>query len=71
MTEKNIQQTTKNSAIAVTNKQLAELEREIEAHKTDTSNIDEDKAKLEKIEKEGVKDLPPNEVEEYWKRNLK
>jgi hypothetical protein len=34
------------------------------------SQIDADKAKLEKLEKEGVKDLPPDEVEEYWKKNL-
>ena len=33
--------------------------------------VDADKAKLEKIEKEGVPNLTPNEVEDYWKKNLK
>ena len=54
ITEKNIQLSTKNSAIAVTNKQLAELEREIEAHKTDTSNIDEEKAKLKQLAEDAM-----------------
>ena len=54
ITEKNIQLSTKNSAIAVTNKQLAALEREIEAHKTDTSNIDEEKAKLKQLAEDAM-----------------
>ena len=54
ITEKNIQLSTKNSAIAVTNKQIAALEREIEAHKTDTSNIDEEKAKLKQLAEDAM-----------------
>lgn len=54
ITEKNIQLSTKNSAITVTNRQISALEREIEAHQTDTSNIDEEKAKLKQLAEEAM-----------------
>ena len=54
ITEKNIQLSTKNSAITVTNRQIAQLEREIESHQTDTSNLDEEKAKLKQLAEDAM-----------------
>lgn len=54
ITDKNIELSTKNSAIAVTNKQIAQLEREIDAHQTDTSNLDEEKAKLKQLAEDAM-----------------
>ena len=54
ITEKNIQLSTKNSAITFTNKHIAQLEREITTHQADTSNIDEEKAKLKQLAEDAM-----------------
>ena len=40
ITDKNIELSTQNSTITVLNRQNSELQAEIEAHKTDTTNVD-------------------------------
>ena len=54
ITEKNIELSTKNSAVTLINKQIASLEREIEAHQEDTANIDEEKAKLKQLAEDAM-----------------
>jgi DNA repair exonuclease SbcCD ATPase subunit len=54
LTEKNIELSTKNSAITLINKQITALEREIETHQTDTTNIDEEKAKLKTLAQDAM-----------------
>ena len=49
ITDKNIELSTQNSTITVLNRQNSELQAEIEAHKTDTTNVDEEKRKLKKL----------------------
>lgn len=55
LTDKNIELSTQNSTITLLNKQNAELQAEIDAHKSDTTNVDEEKRKL--------KDLAQNALE--------
>jgi len=49
ITDKNIELSTQNSTITVLNRQNSELQAEIEAHKTDTTNVDEEKRKLKEL----------------------
>ena len=49
ITDKNIELSTQNSTITVLNRQNSELQSEIEAHKTDTTNVDEEKRNLKKL----------------------
>ena len=57
ITEKNIELSTKNSAITLINKQISSLEREIETHQTDTSNLDEEKAKLKSLAQDAMEKI--------------
>lgn len=54
ITDKNIELSTHNSTITVLNRQNAELQAEIEAHKTDTTNVDEEKKKLKELAQEAL-----------------
>jgi DNA repair exonuclease SbcCD ATPase subunit len=54
ITDKNIELSTHNSTITVLNRQNAELQAEIEAHKTDTTNVDEEKKKLKELAQEAM-----------------
>jgi len=49
ITDKNIEMSTHNSTITLLNKQNAELQSEIEEHKSDTTNVDEEKRKLKEL----------------------
>ena len=49
ITNKNIELSTRNSTITLLNKQIKEMQVEIESAKTDTTNIDEEKAKLKEL----------------------
>jgi DNA repair exonuclease SbcCD ATPase subunit len=49
ITDKNIEMSTHNSTITLLNKQNAELQSEIEDHKSDTTNVDEEKRKLKEL----------------------
>jgi DNA repair exonuclease SbcCD ATPase subunit len=57
ITQKNIELSTKNSAVAIINRQIAELEREVESHKTDTTNLDEEKAKLKSLAEDAMEKI--------------
>ena len=57
ITNKNIELSTKNSAVSLINKQIAEYEREINSHQTDTSNIDEEKRKLKELASEAMEKI--------------
>lgn len=54
ITTKNIELSTKNSTITLLNKQIKEFEAEIEANKADTTNLDEEKAKLKQLAKDAL-----------------
>ena len=47
--DKNIELSTKNSTIKLLSKQIADLQAEIEDHKADTTNVDEEKRKLKEL----------------------
>ena len=47
--DKNIEISTKNSTIALLNRQIEDLKEEIQAHKLDTTNVDEEKRKLKEL----------------------
>ena len=49
ITDKNIEMSTQNSTITLLNKQNTTLQTEIENHKTDTTNVDEEKRKLKEL----------------------
>lgn len=49
ITDKNIELSTRNSTIALLNKQIREMQSEIESTKTNTANIDEEKSKLKEL----------------------
>jgi DNA repair exonuclease SbcCD ATPase subunit len=51
ITSKNIELSTQNSKITLLNKQVKEMQGEIESTKTDTSNLDDEKAKLKELAK--------------------
>ena len=54
ITDKNIEMSTQNSTITLLNKQNAELQAEIEAHKLDTTNVDEEKRKLKDLAQDAM-----------------
>ena len=54
ITTKNIDLSTKNSTITLLNKQIKDFESEIEANKADTTNLDEEKAKLKQLAKDAL-----------------
>jgi DNA repair exonuclease SbcCD ATPase subunit len=54
ITDKNIELSTRNSTITLLNKQVKEIQAEIQSTKTDTTNIDEEKAKLKELAKEAL-----------------
>ena len=54
ITDKNIEMSTQNSTITLLNKQNAELQSEIEAHKADTTNVDEEKRKLKDLAQDAM-----------------
>ena len=51
ITHKNIELSSRNSTITLLNKQIKEMQAEIEGTKTDTTNIDEEKTKLRELAK--------------------
>ena len=51
ITHKNIELSSRNSTITLLNKQIKEMQVEIEGTKTDTTNIDEEKTKLRELAK--------------------
>jgi DNA repair exonuclease SbcCD ATPase subunit len=57
ITDKNIELSTQNSTITVLNRQNSELQSEIEAHKTDTTNVDEEKRKLKELATEALEKI--------------
>ncbi len=57
ITEKNIELSTKNSAITLINKQIDALKSEVESHQTDTTNLDEEKAKLKTLAQEAMEKI--------------
>ena len=57
ITNKNIELSTRNSTITLLNKQVKEMQAEIESAKTDTTNIDEEKAKLKELATEAIKKI--------------
>ncbi len=54
ITTKNIELSTKNSTITLLYKQIKEFETEIETNKADTTNLDEEKAKLKQLAKDAL-----------------
>jgi DNA repair exonuclease SbcCD ATPase subunit len=54
ITSKNIELSTRNSTITLLNKQVKEMQAEIESAKGDTTNIDEEKAKLKDLAQEAL-----------------
>lgn len=54
ITDKNIELSTRNSTITLLNKQVKEMQAEVESTKTDTSNLDEEKTKLKDLAKEAL-----------------
>jgi DNA repair exonuclease SbcCD ATPase subunit len=54
ITDKNIELSTRNSTITLLNKQVKEMQAEVESKKTDTSNLDEEKNKLKDLAKEAL-----------------
>ena len=54
ITAKNIELSSQNSKITLLNKQVKEMQVEIEATKTDTTNIDEEKNKLKELAQEAL-----------------
>jgi len=54
ITDKNIELSTRNSTITLLNKQIKEMQVEIESAKTDTANLDEEKAKLKELATEAI-----------------
>ena len=54
ITDKNIQLSTKNNTVALLNKHIADMEYEINTHKSDTANVDEEKVKLKALVEEAM-----------------
>lgn len=54
ITTKNIDLSTKNSTVTLLNKQIKDLETEIETNKADTTNLDEERAKLKQLAKDAL-----------------
>lgn len=57
ITEKNIQLSTKNNTVSLLNKHIADMEYEINNHKEDTANVDEEKAKLKVLAQEAMEKI--------------
>ena len=57
LTDKNIQLSTKNNTVSLLNKHIADMEREINDHKEDTTNLDEEKAKLKSLAQEAMEKI--------------
>lgn len=57
ITDKNIELSTRNSTITLLNKQIGELEAESQRIKSDTTNIDEEKAKLKTLAKDALEKI--------------
>lgn len=57
ITDKNIELSTKNSTVVLLNSQIEELKEEINTHKLDTTNIDEEKSKLKLLAKEALEKI--------------
>ena len=57
ITDKNIELSTHNSTITLLNKQNAERQSEVESHKTDTGNVDEEKRKLKDLAKDAIEKI--------------
>lgn len=55
--DKNIELSTKNSSITLLNRQVSEAENDIERIKSDTTNIDEEKAKLKLLAKDALEKI--------------
>ena len=55
--DKNIELSTKNSSITLLNRQISEAELEIERLKADTTNVDEEKAKLKQLAQDPVANI--------------
>lgn len=53
----NIELSTKNSAVTFLNKQIAALDREIESHKTDTKNVDDERVKLRTLAEDAMQKI--------------
>ena len=54
ITDRNIKLSTKNNTVALLNKHIADMEHEINNHKEDTANVDEEKAKLKALAEEAM-----------------
>lgn len=54
ITDKNIELSTKNSTVTLLNKQITEFEAETERVKSDTTNIDEEKATLKQLAQDAL-----------------
>jgi DNA repair exonuclease SbcCD ATPase subunit len=54
ITDLNLQVSTYNASIAMLNKMNADLQQEIESHKTDTANINDEKRKLKELAKNAL-----------------
>jgi hypothetical protein len=54
ITDKNIELSTQNSTITLLNKQNSNLQAEIETHKSDTGDVDEEKRKLKELAKDAI-----------------
>jgi len=54
ITDKNIELSTKNSTITLLTKQNKDLQTEIDSNKADTTNVDEEKAKLKQLAKDAL-----------------
>jgi DNA repair exonuclease SbcCD ATPase subunit len=57
ITDKNIELSTRNSTITLLNKQVKEMQAEVESTKTDTTNIDEEKRKLKELAKSAMEKI--------------
>ena len=57
LTQKNIELSTVNNTISLLNKHIADYRQEIESHKKDTSNLDEEKIKLKDIAEQAMEML--------------
>jgi len=69
ITDKNIELSTKNSTISLLNKQITEFEEEIKTQTADTTNLDEEKAKLKTLAKDALDKISQkNQLQET--RNL-
>ena len=57
ITDKNIELSTRNTTITLLNKQVKEMQAEVDSTKTDTTNIDEEKRKLKELAKSAMEKI--------------